>query len=246
MKKSIVSLTLIIVLILSTLSFTSCGNGKKIETVDGKKPKEAISIALQKLEDIENYKLEIDMEIESKLLFIPLVDLEFENFSEYTYNGDNELYTLSQEAKQKLKDEGMEEAIANADDMICYVDGVCYVKHGATKYKFESATSPVEKCEYEKAVKEIIEENSSEIQAYIDEGEYYFIVEITDKNEMKLDKENENETYTIYLDDEGRITKIIAECKLMSISNYTFVAEYSYDDVPGITAPKDAAEYTAS
>ncbi len=246
MKKRIVALALCALMLTSLFCFASCG-AKEVDDIDGKTPEEVFMIAMQQLEEHSEYEVHLGMEMEFKLWIVPLYTINVEHMVTYAYDGADQMFRIVPEAVEQLEEEDMGDIFYGFDDEIIYVDGVCYVKNGSNKEKFSSETTPIEKSDYEKAVGELLAENAGEVRCYRDGDLYYFTIEITDEDELKLDL-GDNELYTVYLDEDGRIEKITVESDqtIEGLAAQTIMtADYIYEDLEGIKAPSDASSYTS-
>lgn len=233
MKRRNRSLTVLLALTLvaSSLLFTSCEDGTKIENIDGKAPAEVYSEALAVLEEERNYEIEIDMEFDVKIIGIPVYGVDIDDFCVYAYDGENEYYKLSENAEPTLAEYGMEKIVSKSDDAVWYVDGICYVEKDGEKRQFEAAKSPLKRSKYESAITEVVEENLGTVQCYTDGERNYFVVEIEDTASMKLGMGAEKETYTVYLTADGKLDEIVVECKVKTVGVINLDVDYSYGDV---------------
>ncbi len=245
MKRAIVSFSLCIVMILSMFGLTSCG-AKNVEDINGKTPAEAFDVAFGKLENNSRYDVHIGMDISVKILFFEMYGISTDHFVTYQYDGANEACILVQEAVEQFEKEDMADVFYGYDDSIIYVDGVCYIKNGSNKEKFNTDTNPMEPSGYEVAVAEILEENIGKVSCYREGDLYYFTVEITDASKLKFDM-GDSELYTVYFDDKSRIKKITVESKFVEDGIFEtktiMMSEYFYDDLAPIKAPDDANDY---
>ncbi len=245
-KRIILSLFLILTIILSALTFTSCGDeieGEMVDDIGGKTPSVAFGEALTVLEEERNYEIEIDMEFDVKVLAIPVYGIEIDDFCLYAYDGDNEYYKLSEEAEPTLEKYGMQSIVSKSDDAAWYVDGVCYVDKDGEKRKFNANKSPIKRSKYETAISEVVSENVGTVQCYTDGERNFFTVEIEDTDNMKLGMGAEKETYIVYLTSDGKLDDIIVKCKVKTVGLITLTVDYSYGDA-SISAPADADSYT--
>lgn len=241
MKKFLICL-LSVLLICSSLLLSSCDSSDKIDDINGLSAEEAYTRAIASLDDIERYRVDLDMKGSIKILFsIPL--FEAEDFYYYIYDGDNGHYGITDEGVEQLKESDVEDILNEMQEELWYYNGVCYVRDGGFKYKFESEVNPIERSDYEIAVEEVLAENSGKVQCYKDGDKYYFTVTIKDPSEAKLFEDADKEVYTVYFDEDGYISNIHVYAKT-GMFEYEYDSEYSYDDVPAVTPPSDAQNYT--
>ena len=243
MKKRIALIVLSLVLVVSCCCFVSCDNVKEVEDIDGLTPLEAYERALVSLEDIERYDVHLDMKSQAKILFVPVYTIEVEDFCYYSYDGDNQHYEIPEESLRVLEEKGLSDILSDFDEALWYVDGVCYVKNGDVKEKFESSYNPIKRSDYETAVSNILIKHRGETQCYRDGDRYYFTVEITDPAQMELNMGTDNELYTVYLTEDGYVDEIIFEGTMKGFVHLTIAADYSYEDAPKVTPPSDAHNY---
>ena len=246
MKKRITLIALSLLLVLTSFSFVSCDTFKKVDSIDGLTPGEAYEKALVLLEDVDRYDVHLDMKSQAKILMVPVYTIEVEDFCYYSYDGENQHYEIPEESLAVLEEKGLSGIMSDFDEAIWYVDGVCYVKNGNVKEKFESSYNPIKRSDYETAVSHILENHKGETQCYRDGDRYYFTVEITDPAEMELNMGTDNELYTVYLTEDGYVDEIIFEGTMKGFVHLTIAADYSYEDAPVVTPPADAHNYVTT
>ena len=243
MKKRIALIALSLLLVLTSFSFVSCDNLKKVDSIDGLTPGEAYEKALVLLEDVDRYDVHLDMKSQAKILFVPVYTIEVENFCYYSYDGKNQHYEIPDGSLEMLEEHGLSDVMSGFDEAIWYVDGICYVKNGNVKEKFESSYNPIQRSDYETAVSNILRKHRGETQCYRDGDRYYFTVVITDPAQMELNMGTDNELYTVYLTEDGYVDEIIFEGTMKGFVHLTIAADYSYEDAPKVTPPSDAHNY---
>ncbi len=241
-KRTVPALILLLTLILSTFALTSCDEGEAVADINGQKPAEALDSALMELENTTIYKMEVDMNFDIKVVGLSVYGFEIDNFYLYEYDGDNEHFSLASDARSKLAEYDMEKIVSKSDDEAWFVDGVFYARKGDEKRSYEATKSPMKRSSYETALTEVVQENADIAQSYKIDGGYYFKVEITDTNKMKLKMGAEKETYKVYLHDDGKIDKIVVECKVKTLGVINLDVDYTYGGV-SISAPADASTY---
>lgn len=243
MKKRITLIVLSLLLVLAGFSFVSCDGANKVDSIRGLTPSEAYEVALVALEDIERYDVHLDMKSQAKILFVPIYTIEIEDFCYYSYDGENQHYEIPEASLARLEEEGLSDIMSGFDEAIWYVDGVCYVKNGNVKERFESDTNPIKRSDYETAVKNILRKHRGTTECFYEKGRYYFTVTITDPDQMELNLGTENEKYTVYLTEEGYVDEIVFEGTMQSFVTLTIKADYSYENAPKVTPPADAYSY---
>ncbi len=245
MKKKIFALLLAAVLIVPMLALTSCGP-QAVEDIDGKTPEEVFSIAMAELDEDARYEVRLGMKTTVKLFIFPVYSIDIPHMVTYSYGkGENEHYFITQEAIEIASKEDVD-LLEDSDEELWYVDGWAYCRNGSDKYKLKAESSPIEPSGYEKAVAELLEENAGSVECYRDGDGYYFTVTITEKSELKMDV-GEKEVYTVYLTEDGRVSKIVINGYNTSEGlpvESIMTSEYIYDGLSeDITPPEDADSY---
>ena len=243
MKKIIISLLLIITVLFATVALSSCENGQKTDSINGETPDVAFAKAMSTLDSTDKFSINLSLDAEINVLFVPVYGVEVDNFCTYLYNGNDQFFEISQTATDTLAEKNMSYVIDGYDDAIWYVDGMCYINNDGVKEKFESTTSPIAENPYIKAITEIVAENKDSIQCYVDGDKYYFTVELKDASETKMGLGASKELYRIYFNSDGTLDKFHVECTVKTLGLVKFDAQYSYTDIPEINPPADANSY---
>ncbi len=244
MKKILVCI-LTLAMLLSCLTLTSCG-AKKTDTIDGVSVEEAYAAAIKSLGEIERYQVDLSMKVSFEILSVPIYRINVDPFYHYSYDGANEHHWLDTDAKKILDSQDMSDIYSDMDDDIWYYDGVCYVSNGSNKYKFASEETPLERSEYEEAIDKIVADGAGKTQCYKKGDLYYFVVTITEQDDMALDDEAVKEVYTVYFTADGYIQQILVEVDLGFFTSYSYKVNYVYDGLDPVTPPADAEDYRNS
>ena len=235
--KKLLLCVLCFAMLFSCLTLTSCK--KEVEDIDGLTVAEAYDKAIKSLGDIEDYQVDLSMKV--KVFGISFMSLK--SFYSYTYNGLSGRFALNEESLEKLEKWDLDDAFDDLEDEIIYIESEnkTYVKDGSSKYYYNG--NRLVHSDYELAVESIIENEVGDATCY-KKGKGYFVqIVIDDKYDMELNMGAEKETYNIYFDKDGYITKIVIEADLEGPADAVIIAEYSYEDVPTVTAPADASNY---
>ena len=242
--KKITSLALVLVLIISVFGFTSCAGAVEVDTIDGSTPEEAYTRAIQRLDEIDKYYVNLDMKASMKLAIVEIPIMNIEGFYFYSYEGDNVHCGITDSAMEQMENADVADAVSGYEKEMWYVDGVCYVDTGSSLYKFESSYCPIENSQYERAVKELIDEGEGEFHCYKKGDLYYFTITNTDNSNMKFEVGADKETFTVYFDEKGFIQEINVRIELGGISILTLASRYFYgDDAEHVTAPANKEEF---
>jgi len=243
MKKASISLLLIISMLFLSVSLTACEKGKKVTSIDGKLPNEAFANAVAAIDESKNFSIKLSLDAEVNVLFIPVHNVEVDDFCTYLYNGDDQYFEISDTAISTLKEKDLSYVIEGYDDAIWYVDGICYVKNDDTKEKYKASSSPIAENPYITAITKVVDEKENELQCYVDDDKYYFTVEIKDASLTKMGMGAEKELYRVYFNPDGTLDKIHVECTVKTLGLIKFDATYSSGTVSEITPPSDADSY---
>lgn len=239
--KKITAFLLCVVLVMSCFMLSSCE--RKIDDINGLSAGEAYTKAVNSLAEIGRYRVDLSFTIgiNARVFNIPIVNAE--DFYFYVYDGDNGHYGMGEDAMDDMDKFGVADVLEGFDDELWYYENTCYIRNGESKSMFYSDAEPFERSKYEKAVSKILSENTEEIQCYKKGDEYYFTVV---SEGLIITEDAEEEIYTVYFDEDGRITRIHVEGVMFGFMSYAYESEYSYDDVPPVAPPEDAEAYEYS
>ena len=250
--KKIFTLLLCIALLGSMLMLVSCDKDKDddekySDTLNGKTPEELYEFSQVQLKEAKSYSVatsqEIEMDIEGeKINIVQRIDSKV--------NGDNTYMNMVSENDMYPS--------GNITMESWYVDGVCYAKSGSEKVK-----ATISKAEYMEKYMEAdpsestlldIPESWFEDVKFEKKGDYNILKFVVSGekytalfgniglNGAEIDGDVE---YRIYFDDDGNLTKLVAEFD-MNVMGYTAHCEsvslITIGDVT-VTPPSDADKY---
>ena len=238
MKKILIYALCLAMLLVSLSTLTSCE--KAVKEINGLSAQEAYVKAIQSLDSIDKYSATTSMKVQIKLWVLPVYTLSIDDFYFYSYEGDNIHCGFTEEGKDKLIEEEMQDVLYDVEDEMWYYDGVCYYIDGSYKGKFSSATSPIYESEYEIAVSNMLESVGDECECYKKGDQYYFTVTITDSSLMEFDSSSTKEEYTVYFNEDGYITRIEIVNEHEGFASTTMSANYYYgDEAEGVKLPEN-------
>lgn len=238
MRKTIICMLCIVMLLASLPVLSSCE--KEIEDINGMTAEEAYTKAIKALEEIDKYSASASMSIKVKILGVPVYSIIVEDWCFYSYEGKNQHYGVTPEGKQKMIEEEIWDS--SITEEMWYCDGIFYYIDGSYKGKYSSEICPIEKSEYEVAVRKMLDRVGEECKCFKKGDLYYFTVSITDSDLMPFDNEATKETYTVYLDEDGYIKTIEIEndyAGFMNPNSFVSVDYYYGDEARGVKLPED-------
>lgn len=232
--KKVLSIVLSAVILLSALCFVSCDSEPEIaETINGMKAKDAVAMALKKLEETERYRVIVDAEIKVNAIVTSISAGKIENFYENTTDGDNMHYKFTDEDLLFIDNEQIFSLIKGYDKEVWYVDGTRYSVNTAGENVVDDSGDRKPSNVVEKMIDSISEEELNSAVAYLDNGQAYVLVTIN------IEEFNVGAvSCKIFLNESNQLSEVILEGNLYGLGAVVTL-NFEYGNVANVTAPKD-------
>lgn len=248
--KKLLSCFLCVVMILTTFSLTSCGGDKKVDTINGVDPEEALANALEMIENADRYSTSYDLNISLGVGFLSVKGSGRGLYTE-THDGDNYHYLINEDAGEAsllgdIWDELTSAAIRTDFDELWYYDGMYYIRDGSSKKKYSPGYISISLMSGTEMLYDFFD-LVSDYNCYVDYlGQYYiqgelsgdseYIVAVGDISLAKL-------TATVYFNKDGSIKRLVIGSDTL-LAKGTSSFNYKYNNaVPELTLPADISSY---
>ena len=232
--KKVLSVILSALILLSALCFASCDSEPEIaETINGMKAKDAVAMALEKLENTERYRVTVDGEIKVNAIVTNISAGKIENFYENTTDGDNMHYKFTDEDLLFIDNEQIFALLKGYDKEVWYVDGTRYSVNTAGEKVVDDSGDRKPSNVVEQMIASISEEELNSAVAYLDNGKAYVLVTI---NIEEFDIGTVS--CKIFLNSSNQLSEVILEGNLYGLGAVVTL-NFEYGDVSKVTAPEN-------
>jgi len=239
--KRFLALTLAAMFLCLPLLMTSCG-GTEVENIDGKTASEAYFGSIEIMEDLGRHEITVDIKSGLKLGPVKVPFVNQKKAVKHSYDGDKMSYRASDKYFDQLMDVDPDDKYKKG---ICEIDDKVYILNNDDSVSsYSKGTYRIEESEYQDAVARILRNEIADATCYKDMNGYHFVLELEEDDLVMFwdDDTCVGETYTVYIDEDGRLTKIVVDVDF-GVAFGKFVSTYTYDGLDPITVPEGPEDF---